>query len=1436
MSNTSSKNSAFVNSLVGFTLDTKPYHSKLTEVAVEFRFDETMNVRIEDAVASRMVTKAGWMYGFTSGGPDTLRLMQLQRVVKPDVLRPRSETNGDMLGVPFVYAKKSTLGYAEVWKRGAQQDVLVRGHDYFHSYGSSEIRVSLAPANDTDQSRRWQPTNAEGVMAAVTTVTQQQALDVTNPSSPNRRIRSLLLQIQSQLALTPNPAATAELNALLAVINAPNLPRSYEALLNALEAGSTPVIAGFTGWIGEDNVPTAGNRYVDDALSQLTPPAFFNVFSDARLREGSTMAYPPSVKGPGFTVTGTTALSLTSPEEWRIEVTDISPLTLSVIGSIHGFIGSLAAGSSFTSPYITFNTSLSAGTPTVGAAALLTPVTRFAVASTSPTQVWNVIKTDPLAYSRPAFTSPRYGSIQNLSGALGKVSLLDVTLPTGTIVLTATSPTSFTLSSTAEPSYTGTVTVGTTFNDGRVGLRINAGSAQPYRAGDRFLIHVVNRPAEAVELDLYFGYDLDSYDNLASVYNNTDPLGLAYNQPLEFRYDSRFVDYDLTTFNLQVAQNAVPGRRFRLTALPNGAPVATLKKDGSGPSNAVDLTDPTTGAPPDPALNSPPVFSMPGDANPAEDLLVYYASSFKLEYSDDNFTTSTFVANVPVNGTYSSPSLGISFSLPNGSKPFIGVSSDDGLASPRVEGGDVFMWRVVNEPPVLEPSPVVFASDRVPYLLMHGDGFWDAPAAAWQVVFSSPAQYSVSALHTEGVLAGSPVAGYPKTGFITTTGTATFQNLTFKDDLVHFTIRPGAVPFAAGDTFSFSTFSRKPSLLVHGTVSGWQPEAVIGEWYWNGHVGFKVNLPVTRIFQGTGQLTTDLDPGDPDFSKISVTRVRPDTPGLVYTFTRLASSYLVERSDVGVIGYAALTGTFKDRYLSVALTNPAASFKVQVLADELQFWNAEDTIVVRPQISALLPKSGDVIAARKAEEGRLAIAVDYEQAPSPPSITPLFPLGIDDEFINVDTGPGNPPIEKHSPEAGIFDGWLPLLVEGMDATNSVAFFPDEATSLEVRSAATNQPVGKVLSLGTINEPVRFEWDEAFHTTYLPLNSRAFVVTYGTFLDEKVKVRMHERVNFLLSGGVLQEDALFTDRVNVAVADTEILGITTAPLPTGFSFVNPEAGASVTGAWRLRSTTHQADLASVTAADGPFDGFLAGYGNLPFDAEDATGTTSSLLGAAAGQWDTGSPLTDHFLRAQALSSLPSPTPGEAQELTDLLGLIATCLQPGGLSATTLEQFLDALDSDPFAEGGTAPEMGRPRRGLGIDLDKKDTDGASASFQTSATVLLSANTSAFDEEGFDTDGLDIIQDATALLVSPATPPVPAVPPSLTSYAAFETPLVVTVPTRSFILSFPAAVATIPTVTVWASTASSPVTVPVVDRLTSRSFSFNLAGQDEVKIAVT
>lgn len=1414
MSNTFSKSSVYVNSLVGFTLDTKPYHSKLTEVAVEYRFEDAVNVSIIDAVASRMVKKAGWLYNYYSGGDVNNKSFGLKRVVLPGIGRTEHNTDSantpggfkvgrdevtDMLGVPLVFNKKATVGIADAWlqRSGGGVEFLTQGNDFHHNYGSMEFRVSAASPTDTDQSPRWQETRAEGVLAEVTSSTRYLAnrrIDETqpwsiansDPASANYRIRQVLNAIQAQLLVTPNPSAQANLDTLFATLNTPDLPQTYEALWATLEEGGTPVISNpetgiaYTGWRGEDGTP-AGSTYVDDHISRTTPSAYFFAFSDQRMRESGNGAFDDHVF-PGFTVSNIQSSSPSDVDAWVLTITSVSPIAFEVAGETHGFVGAVAVGNSFNTSFVSFDTSVSGGTPAVGDIFVLVPKSRIVVAPDAPMEVWNLIKTDPLAHSRPTFSSTRYGYITDVSGNAGAVSVLDPSIPTGIVTLTAVSATSFTITSSVEPTYTGTATVNTPFNDGRLAFTIRPGTAQPFVAGDKFVVSIVNNPARAEGLDLYYGYDLDSYDNQTSVYDNQNLLDPNYNRPIDFKFDSRFTDYNLAALNLHVAETAVSGRMYRLVALSDGPGVDILHSDGVTINNYIDLASPGGG--------SVPVFSMPGDANPAPDIRVFEANSFKLERSSDGGATWSVVeAAIPVGTAYSNSTEGVSFTLAQGSKPFIGVRIEN-----VAMGGDVFMWTVVNDAPVVYPAPVTLTSQTMPRIIMHTGSFWEAPGANWTITFSSSSEYTVSAIYSGGPLSGTTVPGYPMTGNLDVPGAGTNRNVTFRSEHVHFTFVRGWRGFATGDTFKFSTLARKPSILVHGSVSGWQGQAEIGRWYWNGKIGFIVNPPVAGVFKSG----VSVESSDVDFAKVTVNRVRPDAPSLVYTFERLVSAdfgvtFTVSRSDAGVVGHCTLNSTFRDEFVTIDIEDPSSTFSVYVQADSIQFWNAKDTIVVRPPFGTIPPAAADFLNFKKATVDRIAINLDYSTAVSSPDTTALGLTAVDAALIDISTG--GVPIQVHSPEATIFNGWLPLTLDAYDAVTSLAHFPDEATEVRVKSAVSGEDVGRIYSDGTINEPVRFEWDESFFTKYLPLNASSNVVVYNSFLNEDVSVLMSERVNFLQSGGVLFEDALFNDNVNVSIAEQRFWDM------------------------RMRSS----DAFSTTIADGPFAGYLAGYDNLLFDLE--TNTT--------GQFDTGSPLTDNFMRAKFLSAIVSPSAAEIAELTTLSALVNDYLVGGSVASTSLPQFLSALDLDTFASTGT-PSFGIPQVGAAIDVNQASSGAAAASVAESITMVSIEDANLFDEEGFDAGGLDTEANSTAIMMATSGLPIPSTVAA--TYAELDTPLFSSIPVRNIEVSFVVNLTSTPTFQFWTPGAPNAVPVAAPVQISARRWRFSLAAESEVKVIVT
>ena len=1487
MSKRLNKNSANVQSIVDFTLDTKPYHSKISEIVVQYAFDEELNVRIRDNTVKRVVTKPTAAFQFFSEGAGFDTVIPLQRVAAPHLLvsgagfsnelqvgrfvAGRDEAT-DLALVPFCYSKRSFDGPGTadvVLNRGSTVIPLTESVDFFQSHGSFQFVTRRASNLSTGFFSATYTTGPFPQLVTIdvgTTVglyivgpatqvstTQIQVYGpgtvkvwgLANPSAftwqeirDTGRIvelkttcytRPFLLEIQQhlnalELGQPPhfNPAAKTHLAAAIATASSATYPSptGYDLhitqMLAALVAGNTPLLPGFSAWSGAPGNPTAVSTRLS-ALKQL--PAELNEFGDSSLAKSGQAIYSPS-----YTLTNqlqVSGLTVNEPDEWTIRCVDALAQVWEVVGKRTGSIGFFvfsggATAVTFTSTRISF-TATRLGAAVIGSALKVTPTNNLVVGTGALEETWNLIQVNPISHTRSRFFSTRYGFIEDAEANFGQVTVTSGAVPSGTVILRARAGgLLFDISHASVPSYTGVAMVGSLYSSGGLAFKLRSGSQFGFQAGDTFFIEVENSPASHRNLDLYYGYDFDPYDADELVYENIDALSPLFNVPLHFTYDSRFVDYNLSAFNLQVTEAAEDGVHYRLVAQPDlTRPIATLKKDGSGPFEWVDLAAVNDAGPILPDPSHIPVSSMSG--SPAPDIKLYFAENFLLERSL-NGSTWLEVGTVDIGETFSDPVLGISFTLVEGSKPFIAAVCEAEDAS-TVAGGDVFYWQIDNPLPTAEVIGVV--SGRLPRAILRSDGFFDAPAADWQLTFTSATNWQLAATFNSGLQAGQPVPGYPVTGRTNLAAAGANEGLSFRNSQVHFTLVPGA-GFGAGDQFTWSTFESKPMLLVHGSASGWQPPADYGEWYWNGKIGFRVGLPVARTF--VPSLAGSPAAGAP-LPQVAVTRLRKDCPSLTYTFERVdTGNWRVRRSDRGIVGFAPPLGSFSDTYIQVVINaDPGANFNVNVDAADFAFAHGHSLVVVKSRIGALNPLDDDVLTVTIDHQASIALTVNYDAVVSPPSVIPdqadLDPLNIDPRFVSTDTGNPNFPLQLHSPEAVTLQDFVPLTLRLLDSSTSQAHFSDAARRIELISTGTGQRIATAFTQSTsdINAGWRLQWDQAFYDTYLPLATSCNIFIYGTGLNEKVKVNLFETATFLL-GGNEAAGALFSEPVTTVSVDDE-------------HFI----------------TIDVAHSESVDAAveDSPFVSFLPGYDNLPYDAENALGLDLASLEAASGQYDTSETLVSSYLRAQYFALIALPSGDEQAEYEGLLRLIAPYLNPvGTLDANTALPALEAaLGSTSLPElisniGGPTvePEFGVPSRGMAMSIEaRQDTTVAQPSFAESLTAFSMDADGAMDTNPFDATPFDTIPYTVAIL-STEYAELPIVPAA--TWEDFGTPLssgsFEATAVEVFLTGAPPAPPA-PTFYAWVEGEPSAWLITEVLQLANGRYRFNLPFAAKVKVGV-
>lgn len=60
-----------------------------------------------------------------------------------------------------------------------------------------------------------------------------------------------------------------------------------------------------------------------------------------------------------------------------------------------------------------------------------------------------------------------------------------------------------------------------------------------------------------------------------------------------------------------------------------------------------------------------------------------------------------------------------------------------------------------------------------------------------------------------------------------------------------------ALDLLDGDTFHFEILAERPNYLVHGSITGYTKPAVVGQYYWNGKIGFQLDLPKYQVHEGS---------------------------------------------------------------------------------------------------------------------------------------------------------------------------------------------------------------------------------------------------------------------------------------------------------------------------------------------------------------------------------------------------------------------------------------------------------------------------------------------------------------------------------------------------------------------------------------------------------
>ena len=1379
------KNSQYVESLVSFILDTKPYHSKLTEISEEYQFADAMAVKFSERFTSRAKLSAVWPFEYFSSGDANSRIFQAQRLTKPVFNSPNKNNDaknpgqhktfkdevGDFgltpssIGTPsdaelpnsppikrdqvfFAYDKKSFDGVgvsdAFVERNGIpfKAEPLLEGHDFFQSHGAFRFQVTQTYTASGKFAPLFTSHNDARLIREATLKTREVALNEDNPNASIKIVRGILTEIRDAVGTVGRDEVREALDKMFTTLNIPDLPTSYTKLINSLLD---------YGVFSKPEVEVLLQR-----LKAAASPLFFGKYTDLGFRESGELTYAETddefIRIYDFKIDSETA----EYEEWTLTAIAEGTEIYRVEGSLTGRVGYITAGDSYVNSKVEFKTE-SKGIPYYGYVASIKPTNKLVIHPNAKRENWAIIKTNPIAYSRPFFASRRYGNITNLDGVLGQISVLDQTFASQRFYFVCNeNGLTFDMTSPDDENFYELVEVGVPFNNGTLAFTINQGTEVLFSPDEKFYVDIINEPAYVEDVDFGYGYDLDSYDDQTTTYE-------VNNVPLYFGYATRFPNFNIDDLQIQVSEKSIDGRKWRARAIPSDRFITEVE-----------------------------ALELPNSAKP-DNLKFYYADRFAVEWSDDDFETTNFVSEIFPESTFEVQSEGLSFSIPLADKPYIAARSDDSPGDPDgavVEGGDMMMFTVRNPPPRMDP--IGLSSNKIPRLIMHGDSYYESPVSNWKVQMTSGNSYQVTG-NGQTVMSAN-------------------QGLSFNRLGVHFTIVTGKKGVVSGEEFTFKTFERKPSFLVHGSVSGWQGEAEIGRYFTNGDISFKIEAPKAELFvapqfdpTATGVLDVKVKRRPNNVwnfgaGTVQLTRIRADHVSANLIFKRSKNGYLITDSETGTVGFVKLDSTFNGKMISVAITDPKVNeFRIQIIAHNFALWTGHNAVVLRPKEDPRWPTTDDFIRLEKTKSSHLKIALTSSSS----ELSSLLPESIDPRFIDI-AATDNANVSVHSPEVNILRGWLPMTQTDYDVSNSIADFSDPTIRNVFRSAATGEIIGEMRpSQQRLNEKVLFEWNSAFLEKYLPLNASANLIVTNTGWNDKIRVDFSETFRALFGSG-LSDDQDFRDVINVGVRDEPFFKVVIGDETNGSSPLT--------------------DSALINIVDSGFDGFVPGYDNMPYDAEE--------LSQLSSQIDLQSSSDIKALLNRLAEQMLDPAISDEEKTFLVQAAYAERDQIIRDALEVMNTMYDLDDLGHYDADLPAPTyngFGIPVRGLGIDVHENPKFKAATSITEIITFDAVNLGNGLNTKPFGLGKIDEPPNETFVINISAPGPKDFI--GLT-FEEYETQLF-TRKARTFEINLN--VPGEPDVYIWFAEDETPYKVPTLTSISDRRFSFSIPSSSAVKLAV-
>ena len=527
-------------------------------------------------------------------------------------------------------------------------------------------------------------------------------------------------------------------------------------------------------------------------------------------------------------------------------------------------------------------------------------------------------------------------------------------------------------------------------------------------------------------------------------------------------------------------------------------------------------------------------------------------------------------------------------------------------------------WSLIKSNPIALTSAPVFTSTvfrDTPALEVHTRNIdSNGVAVTWTLIFQGNGTYNLTRSNASPNGISYPI-------------NVDLQNgCSFNNADIAFTILPTTTPFILNDEFTWVCNASPAHYKVFGSVSGWMQDATIGQWYWNGLIGFKI--PALTYFAQSPAINQASSGNTPDWIAgpaplfVPLENVRSMAEPSVYTITFTSPTNATVQNNIYGWRAGLITNTpWNDEFSSFQI-NTVPGLSEYVTGDVVQVYLAPSQSI-SVQLAGYDSASYDT-AGYDADATDQLIADGYNQEKFPlyhGHGAVIFPnAATGDQYIIDKTFYDRLQFKLvgstlNHPELAAVNDWVPLEFRYFDRVDTVTGLPtslsefsDLTTYVQAYSAANpNQLIFSIAmpryEKTNRNASAILTIDSTFFATYLGVSNRysfEFLPdqSYGQTIRVKIteNIKIYEIARLEFAEGPANNYYLYQYNWNTGLYS--LVHTTTPALPYPFNLNITEDASNPFQFYDVK--IWYTDLINTTIAEGGSLPFLRpGYGIVPY---------------------------------------------------------------------------------------------------------------------------------------------------------------------------------------------------------------------------------------------